>query len=297
MLKFFASWGQNNKSEKFITWEQFIQNFGSEMASSQDVFNNMKKSGVGDFSLAKFDFHFVSNEKNKLYQLKQFIDEHYPYEVTSIKKIKKGLWELNGKTNEIPITEENLLYWGLDMYKRGYEFDSKLDGYGAPFDPKDQKYPDFDKAKENYYFDEGLKCYNSGNLSGAIINWTISIKINPTDPNYYYSRAIVKNELYTWKSSLKDYDKAIEIAPDFISALTNRGSVKDENGDYEGAIEDYNKVINLENVDIGNKRMAYFNKGNSELNLGNKDRACENWKIAYELGADYALNRLNEMCE
>lgn len=297
MLKFLTGWGQNKNKDKFITWEQFTQNFGKEMVSAQDVFNNMQKSGVSDFSLAKFDFHFVSNSKEKLEKLQGFLMEHYPYEIKSIKKINKGLWELNAETNEIPITEDNLLYWVLDMYKRGYEFDAKLDGYGAPFDPKNQKFPDFDKAKEDFYFNKGLECYNSGDLSGAILNWTICIKINPKDPNSYYSRAIVKNELYTWKSSLADYDKAIEIAPDFISALTNRGSVKDENGDYEGAIEDYEKVINLENVDIENKQMAYFNKGNSEFNLGNKTKACESWKKAHELGADYALERINEKCK
>ena len=43
--------------------------------------------------------------------------------------------------------------------------------------------------------------------------------------------------------------------------------------------------------------MAYFNKGNSEFNLGNKTRACENWKKAHELGAEYALERINEKCK
>jgi tetratricopeptide (TPR) repeat protein len=55
----------------------------------------------------------------------------------------------------------------------------------------------------------------------------------------------VKNELYTWKSALKDYDKAIEIAPNFVSALLNRGGLKDENGDYQGAISDYEKILNI----------------------------------------------------
>ena len=61
----------------------------------------------------------------------------------------------------------------------------------------------------------------------AIINWTLVFIINPNEPNAYYSKAIVKNEFYTWKSVLRDYDKAIEIAPDFISALTNIGAIAD----------------------------------------------------------------------
>lgn len=293
MLKFLTSCLQDKNDDKFITWEQFTQNFGKEMVSAQDVFNKMKKSGLTDFSLAKFDFHFVSNSKDKLETLQGFLNEHYPYEVKSIKKIKKGLWELNGETNEIPITEDNLLYWGLDMYKRGYEFDAKLDGYGAPFDPKNQKFPYFDKTKEDFYFNKGLECYKSGDLSGAIFNWTICIKINPKDPNSYYSRAIVKNALFTWKSSIADYDKALEIAPDFIDALVNRGTVKDENGDYEGALTDYKRALELK----PNDAMTYFNIGNTKYNQGKESEACKNWKKAKELGANYAQERISKKCK
>jgi tetratricopeptide (TPR) repeat protein len=147
-----------------------------------------------------------------------------------------------------------------------------------------------------YYFDEGIDCYEKGDLSGAIFNWSLVIAIDPKDPNAYYSRAIVKNELYTWKSALKDYDKAIEIAPNFASALVNRGSLKDENGDYLGAIEDYEKVLQLDKAEIENKQQAYFNLGNTYLNLKNKGKACENWNKALELGADYAEERINEYC-
>ena len=81
MLKFLTSWGQNKNEDKFITWEQFTQNFGKEMVSAQDVFNKLQKSGVSDFSLTKFDFHFVSNTKDKLEKLQVFLEEHYPYDV------------------------------------------------------------------------------------------------------------------------------------------------------------------------------------------------------------------------
>lgn len=281
----------------YFTWNKFVENFGKEMVSAEDVYSQMVKSGLIDNSLGIFDFYFISNKKDNLERLQQFITEHYPYEIISLKEVDNKVWELHGVTNEIPVTADNLLYWGLDMYKRGYEFDSRLDGYGAPFDHKNPKLPNFDKSKEDFYFDKGIDCYNSGDLSGALINWSNVLIINSTDPNAYYSRAIVKNELYTWKSALRDYDKAIEIAPDFIDALTNRGSLKDENGDYQGAIDDYNKVLQLKNIDLKNKQMAYFNRGNSKFNLKDKKGACDDWRKAYNLGAEYALERLKEYCE
>ena len=277
----------------YFTWDDFVDNFGKEMVSAGDVYGQMVKSGLIDNSLGNFDFHFVSDKKENLEKLSLFIKDHYPYEIKSLKKTKKGLWELHGLTNEIPVTSENLLYWGLDMYKRGYEFDSELDGYGALFDHENPKLPNFEKSQEDYYFNQAMDCYNAGDLSGAIINWTLVLVINPNEPNSYYSRAIVKNELYTWKSAIADYDKAIELAPNFISALTNRGSVKDENGDYDGALSDYQKALELE----PNDAMTYFNMGNTKYNQEKKTEACTYWKKAKELGAEYAQERIEQHCE
>jgi tetratricopeptide (TPR) repeat protein len=288
--------GQKKMENNFITWDNFNDGFGKEMVSAEEVFGNMVKSGLKDNSLTKMDFTFISNKKENLQKLGEFLKTHYPYSVQEIKSYGK-LWEINGETNEIPLTADNLLYWGLDMYKRGYEFDSKLDAYGGLFDPKDQKFPTLDTLKAEHYFEKGVDCYNNGDLSGAIFNWTLAIAVNPKNPNAYYSRAIVKNELCTWKYALKDYDKSIDIAPKFVSALINRGGLKDENGDYQGAIADYETVLKLDKLEIEGKQQAYFNLGNTYFNLKDKKKACENWNRALENGAEYAKERINEYCK
>ena len=90
----------------------------------------------------------------------------------------EGSFELRGKTDLFPITKDNLIYWALDMAKRGYEFDCKFDAYGAEID-KEPILPEFIESKEDYYFNKAIDLYNSNNLSGAIANWTITLKINP----------------------------------------------------------------------------------------------------------------------
>jgi tetratricopeptide (TPR) repeat protein len=288
--------GQKKMENKFITWDNFVHGFGKEIGSAEDIFNSMVKSGLKDNCLIKMDFTFISNKKENLQKLGDFLKAHYPFSVQEAKPYGT-LWEINGETNEIPMTADNLLYWGLDMYKRGYEFDAKLDAYGGPFNPKDQKFPSLDTAKAEYYFDKGVDCYNNGDLSGAIFNWSLTIAIDPKDTNSYYSRAIVKNELYTWKAALKDYDKAIEIAPKFVSALLNRGGLKDENGDYQGAISDYEAILKLEKIDKEEKQQVYFNLGNTYFNLKDKKKACENWTKSLESGAEYAKERIIEHCK
>ena len=290
------SFGQKKNNEKYITWDDFTKNFGKEMVSAESVYSNMANSGLKDNCLTKMDFTFVSNKKENLQKLGEFLELHYQYKVFKIKKYGK-LWEINGETNEIPITADNLLFWGLDMYKRGYEYDSKIEAYGGYFDQKNQKFPELDSTKFDFFYDKGLECYNNGNLSGALFNWSLVIIIDPNSHDAYYSRAIVKDELYTWKAALKDYDKAIEIAPDFINAYLNRGATKDDNGDYDGALLDYEKVLSFKNLRIEDKQKAYSNSGNTYLHLKQKEKACEYWKKASEIGDKYSEERLKEYCK
>jgi tetratricopeptide (TPR) repeat protein len=295
LISSFSGFGQNKMENKFITWDNFVDGFGREMVSAEDVFNTMVKSGLKYNTLTKMDFTFISDKKENLQKLSEFLKTHYQYSVQEVKKYDK-IWELNGETNEFPITGDNLLFWALDMYKRGYEFDALLDAYGGLADSKTARFPLLDSTKADFYFDKGVECYNKGDLSGSIFNWTLTIEIDAKDPNAYYSRAIVKNELYTWKLALKDYDKAIEIAPKFVSALINRGGLKDDNGDYQGAIADYETVLKLDQLDQEAKQQAYFNLGNTYFNLKDKKTACENWNKALESGAEYAKERLTENC-
>ncbi|NQZ09911.1 MAG: hypothetical protein HRT35_22395 [Algicola sp.] len=289
--------GEGATKQTYFTWDDFAVGYSAELVAADDVYNTMIKNGLKDNLLAKFDFEFISDSKEKLAQLQTFVEQHYPYKITTIKKRSRGLWVLEGETDEIPVTAANLLFWAMDMYKRGHKFDARLDGYGALMDPKDPRFPDFSSDKEDHYFNKGVDSYNQGNLSGAIINWSNVLVINPKDSNALYSRAIVKDELYAWKAALKDYNKAIEITPDFVSAIINRGSLKDEHDDHQGAIADYNTVLSIKNVELDSQQQAYFNRGNAKLNLKDKTGACEDWKKAQALGADYATERLTEYCQ
>ncbi len=294
----FISWPALGGEMKntYNTWDDFVENFGREMSNSLRIYNSMKDGGLTDFAKSSFDFQYRSDSKEKLEKLSEFLLESYPYKMDYLKEIE-GEWELSLVTNPISITEEFIMYWALDMAKRGYEHDSILGSYGATYDSQNPDLPSFSKDKEDEYFDKGVEEYNKGNLSGALIYWSYVIEINPKEPDAFYSRAIVKDELYTWKAAIRDYDSALEIAPEFVSALTNRGSTKDENGDHEGAIQDYNKVIELTEVGSDNKQKALYNRGNSKYNLGDNKGACEDWKKAVDEGADYAQERFDKYCK
>ncbi len=262
------------------------------MVSATSVYEQRKKSGMIDYAFSTYDFVFISDKQDNLTRLGNFLNVNYGYRVNESKK-RRDYWELTGDATEFPVDENNLMYWALDLYCKGYEFDCMLDGYGAMGDPENQIFPDMMASKADHYFNLAMDAYNKRNLGMAVIHFSTAIKINPFDPNSWYSRAIIKDELYTWKAARRDYDKAIELAPDFIDAIVNRAANKDEAGEYDEAIDDYSKAIELD----PQNEMAYFNRGNSKFNKKDNDGACEDWNKAKELGAKYAEERIEKHCK
>ena len=275
----------------FHTQSDFNDNFSKEMVSAMSVYEQRQKSGMKDNSLAVYDFVFISDAEQKLRSLGDFLSSNYNYQIKQVIQ-HDGYYEITGDSTNFPVNEENLLHWALDLYCKGYEFDCKLDGYGAMGDPNDQTFPDMDAERYDEYFDLAMAAYDRRNLGMAFIHFSTAIKINPNDPNAWYSRAIVKDELHTWKSARRDYNKAIELAPDFSDAIVNRAANKDEAGEYNDAVQDYTTVIELEPQNA----MAYFNRGNSKFNLKDKRGACEDWHRARDLGANYAQDRIDQNC-
>ena len=278
-------------SNTYLTNSQFIESFGIEMADAIDVYAERRKSGMKEDSLAVYDFIFISDTEKKLRSLGDFLYTNYNYKIEAIKAYS-DYYELNGNSIKFPVNEDNLIYWVLDLYCKGYEFDCVLDGYGAVSDWDNQEFLDIDNEDYNKYFELSTSAYHNRNLGMAFIYLSTAIKIYPKNPNCWYSRAIIRDELYTWKSARQDYDKAIELNPHFTDAIVNRAANKDAAGEFAEAIVDYTAAIVLE----PNNEMAYFNRGNSWFNLNNTKRACEDWHMAKKLGAEYAQQKISEHC-
>jgi tetratricopeptide (TPR) repeat protein len=91
------------------------------------------------------------------------------------------------------------------------------------------------------WFDSGLDKAKSGNLKGAIADWTKAIEINPMNELAYYNRGKAKKLLDDYEGAISDYTKAIELNPDFYQVYTNRGIVLEIVGDLKGACKDWKK--------------------------------------------------------
>ncbi|MAV10977.1 MAG: hypothetical protein CMN96_05960, partial [Synechococcus sp. MED850] len=57
----------------------------------------------------------------------------------------------------------------------------------------------------------GVDKAQSGNLQGAIADWTKAIEMNPMFAKAYFNRGVAKKNLKDYQASIADYTKAIEI--------------------------------------------------------------------------------------
>jgi len=99
-----------------------------------------------------------------------------------------------------------------------------------------------------------------------------------------------------WDEAIDEYNKAIEINHEYACAYNARGHAYYRKGQYDKAISDYTKAIEL------NSRYAYAYKNRGfvyMLRLGNKIKACSDWKWACGLGSceDYKLAKRKGDCK
>lgn len=100
-----------------------------------------------------------------------------------------------------------------------------------------------DSKNLDAYFYRGLAKNNLGDYSGAIVDYSRVLVLQP-DPDTYYNRGNSRYNLKNFVGALDDYEAAYKLDPNFIDALYSLGCVKFDLGSYEEAIKDLTKVIN-----------------------------------------------------
>jgi tetratricopeptide (TPR) repeat protein len=137
------------------------------------------------------------------------------------------------------------------------------------------------KTAEDYN-NRGLDRQNSGDLDGAIADYTkaLSLKANPiTLATIYNNRAnafMNKNDL---AAAIADYGSAINLAPTNFENYYNRGIALYNKGDLDAAFADYSKAIEL----FPKFAMAFNERGNTRIGKGDADGAIADYSQAIAL--------------
>ena len=123
-----------------------------------------------------------------------------------------------------------------------------------------------------------------GNYVGAILDYTMAIRLKPDFAEAYNNRGVAKGNLGQYFAAISDFDIAIRFKPDDATAYCNRGVAKGNLGQYFAAISDYDIAIRLK----PNYATAYYNRGIAKHNLEQYVAAISDYDIAIRLKPDDA---------
>lgn len=269
----------------FFTADKFNKDFSYQVNCAIDVWERLANSGLVDNSLIEIDFQFISNKKENLLQLSDYLKSAYGYE---IEIVKKGLFksELKGQTDKQIVTSKMFMFWVIDMMRIGYQFDSQLGDWGSLYDPNKQEL--LECTPEDDFMSKAIAEYEKGNLSKSLQYFYAMTVQNIRTDEGYYNMALLEYQLFMPKIALEDYTKAIELDENYYSAYLNRGALHDDLKDYNSALLDYEKAIELN----PNESDAYFNMGNTFINMNNTEDALKMWRKASSLGEKDADERI-----
>ena len=139
--------------------------------------------------------------------------------------------------------------------------------------------------------------YQQGQYEGAIHHYTRAIRLGQASPLTHFLRGNSYSADGKHAEALKDYDDAVnqdaELLPSTRSALYfNRGNSNAELGNCNGAILNYTKAIDIE-PDVPH---YYYNRGNSYLDLSRFQEALDDYgRVSGDTAGHAAFNAGNAL--
>jgi tetratricopeptide (TPR) repeat protein len=118
---------------------------------------------------------------------------------------------------------------------------------------------------------EAMQKLRTGDLKGAVKDYSTALAQNPKDAESYVNRGIAYNELGQNQQAIADYNKALELKPDLVLAYYNRANAHQQLKQSKDVIADYDKIITLD----PEYAYAYANRGATYFQIGRKKEAIE----------------------
>lgn len=139
--------------------------------------------------------------------------------------------------------------------------------------------------------------HNYGNYTEALITIKNAINLFPDSMSLILMRGIEKDGVGDWNDGLKDINTAISSnqldSNDMATAFRFRSSIyEDQMNDKNRAIEDLLSALSFD----PKNSYAYYQLADIYRSIGEKSKACENYRKAADLGVEVAYEIISEYC-
>jgi tetratricopeptide (TPR) repeat protein len=91
----------------------------------------------------------------------------------------------------------------------------------------------------DFYFQSASNKRDSGDLGGAIADFTRALEVDPNRADAYIQRGKLHLKQRMFDRAVGDFTRAIELAPNDPTAYVERGEAKEQQGDPGGAMDDF----------------------------------------------------------
>jgi Regulator of ribonuclease activity B len=120
-----------NKLYRFFTREEMQEGIAMQPELSKTLFGLFRKYG-GKKQYSGVEFFFYADAEDKAANLAIALHQ-LNYSVYGVFPPSESMkdWSITGITPPIPFSEKEMTAWCETMYKLGYEFDCKFDGWGT----------------------------------------------------------------------------------------------------------------------------------------------------------------------
>lgn len=143
----------------------------------------------------------------------------------------------------------------------------------------------------NKAFENGEEKYKLRDFEGAIMDFTLALEKDPSNPEILYQRGMCYFHLKKKSLALLDMDGAVEAQPNYGFRYSSRAFMRDSFGDVIGAISDYNEAIKLDPEDA----VSYNNLGILEDKMGRRTISQGHYDKADNLLGVSGNERMKEM--
>ena len=141
---------------------------------------------------------------------------------------------------------------------------------------------------------KAYKTFERSEYSVSKEYWTELIRLDSLNSEYYSRRGYCYRSIGLYDNALKDYNLAIQITPNAHFYFDNRAELQFKLSNWTAAYNDLTQSIALN----PNKSAKTFNnRGIALINLSEREKACQDFEKAMNLGDITGQNNYNKYCK